>query len=594
MGHRLILKRTHRSTVAPEALWPYLSDTDSLNRALGLPPVRYSPTNHEGEPVLLARARQGPFELEWLEYPFEWSYARRYAVRRVFRMGPFTTVSAGVELNPGERGGTEIEAFAAIEFSSPAGWLAAQTVVARQMGSGLRQAIARIEKHLASGGRPFADRAYAATNEPALSALLQRLQSQGVAPRIAERMGSFLREAADRETRHIRPFALADAWGFPRYEVLDAFFEATRIGLVELSWEVLCPLCRQDRAAKRNLDDVRGRAHCDLCRIDFEAEFDRHVELKFAVHPAVRRSAGEVYCIGGPQNTPHVVAQVRLGGREERNLRIPDLVGGLALRVSPGRAGLDLPAAGITHAPVKLAVRRDRLQWEGERPSARPAALTAGNEESLPLRLILERDAWDAQIVTAAIAATRQRFRDVFSTELLAAGEELAVRSMAILFTDLRGSTALYREAGDPAAYARVSAHFEALKEILARHEGAFIKTAGDAVMGAFIEPENALKAALEMLRACTRPEMRGLVLKVALNAGPCIAATHDGAMDFFGTAVNLAARLLDYAGPNELITTEEFYARASAAVHAALKSEPFSATPKGFDQVISLVRLRP
>jgi adenylate cyclase len=63
------------------------------------------------------------------------------------------------------------------------------------------------------------------------------------------------------------------------------------------------------------------------------------------------------------------------------------------------------------------------------------------------------------------------------------------VGSVIILFTDLRGSTILYREIGDAPAFGRVQDHFGMLREAIAGEDGALIKTVDDAVMAVFRRP---------------------------------------------------------------------------------------------------------
>ncbi|MFL5159484.1 MAG: adenylate/guanylate cyclase domain-containing protein [Microvirga sp.] len=74
-----------------------------------------------------------------------------------------------------------------------------------------------------------------------------------------------------------------------------------------------------------------------------------------------------------------------------------------------------------------------------------------------------------------------------------------------MLFTDLKGSTDLYDRIGDLNALSLVQQHFERLRDVTVRHGGAIIKTIGDAVMAAFVEPADAVRAALAMLQDMER-----------------------------------------------------------------------------------------
>ena len=105
-------------------------------------------------------------------------------------------------------------------------------------------------------------------------------------------------------------------------------------------------------------------------------------------------------------------------------------------------------------------------------------------------------------ILTAKRMLSNQTFRDLYKADNLNIDQRLKITSLTFLFTDLKGSTALYERVGDLAAFDLVRAHFHALLEIIAAEKGAVVKTIGDAVMATFIRPEHALQAGLRMRSA--------------------------------------------------------------------------------------------
>src|SRR5208283_1265673 len=107
--------------------------------------------------------------------------------------------------------------------------------------------------------------------------------------------------------------------------------------------------------------------------------------------------------------------------------------------------------------------------------------------------------------VTAKRLLTNQTFRDIFRTDTLDAEQRLKITSLTFLFTDLKGSTALYERVGDLAAFDLVRAHFHVMQEIVAAETGAVVKTIGDAVMATFHSPDHAVAAALRMREAMQR-----------------------------------------------------------------------------------------
>jgi class 3 adenylate cyclase len=159
-------------------------------------------------------------------------------------------------------------------------------------------------------------------------------------------------------------------------------------------------------------------------------------------------------------------------------------------------------------------------------------------------------------------------FRRLFPQQRLLPDESLQISRVAILFTDLVGSTALYAQRGDPRAYHLVRLHFDELFRVADEQGGLMIKTIGDAVMAAFQTPSAAMRAAQAMLLAVAalneRAELRGeeqLILKVGLHAGPGLSVTLNGQPDYFGTTVNLAARVQRLSQGGDVIFTAEVLA---------------------------------
>jgi len=153
---------------------------------------------------------------------------------------------------------------------------------------------------------------------------------------------------------------------------------------------------------------------------------------------------------------------------------------------------------------------------------------------------------------------TNQTFRDLFRTETIGS-EGLQIKNLAVIFSDLQASTALYERVGDLRALRLVHEHFEVMHDVVARHRGAVVKTIGDAVMAAFGEPERALAAAAGMSRAIGRINADGeqLVLKIGLHTGSCIAIQTNHQIDYFGRAVNVASRVQSVAAGGEIVVTD-------------------------------------
>ena len=163
-------------------------------------------------------------------------------------------------------------------------------------------------------------------------------------------------------------------------------------------------------------------------------------------------------------------------------------------------------------------------------------------------------------ILTAKRILSNQTFRDLFKADNLDIDQRLKITSLTFLFTDLKGSTALYERVGDLAAFDLVRAHFHALLEIIASEKGAVVKTIGDAVMATFIRPEHALAAGLRMRAAMKELNAeRGkedLIVKIGIHEGPCLAVMLNERQDYFGQTVNVAARVQSLSTNQEIHIT--------------------------------------
>jgi class 3 adenylate cyclase len=172
------------------------------------------------------------------------------------------------------------------------------------------------------------------------------------------------------------------------------------------------------------------------------------------------------------------------------------------------------------------------------------------------------------------------------------------VRRLALLFTDLQGSTALYDRIGDMKAFDLVRLHFGYLRECISRNSGALVKTIGDAVMASFVDPLDALRAALDMRAQIARfnADAGGdlIGLKIGLHAGACLAVTLNDRLDYFGQTVNIAARVQALSGADEIVVTDDVLSLPGAAeLVADLEIERSAVQLKGIAGDVAVHRLR-
>ena len=136
---------------------------------------------------------------------------------------------------------------------------------------------------------------------------------------------------------------------------------------------------------------------------------------------------------------------------------------------------------------------------------------------------------------------------------------ELPTGTVTFLFTDLEGSTRLWEEHPD-AMQGALARHDEILRDAIAAHDGHIVKTTGDGVHAVFTDAGSAARAARDAQLALAREAWTGvppLRVRMGLHTGP--AELREG--DYYGTAVNRAARLMSVAHGGQVVvslTTEE------------------------------------
>jgi class 3 adenylate cyclase len=413
-------------------------------------------------------------------------------------------------------------------------------------------------------------------------------------PAVADAIAKLVTDGADHELNRINVLDFAARTGLNEERTIAGFLHASRLGLFDLTWNVLCPGCGGVLDAHGTLKSLRtDDYHCGLCACGYEASVDQQVEAAFTVSPRVRRIAAhdphslpvwdyfkQVFWSSGVEFDEQSMAELS----KDVVLDTRELPAGEHMTIS-----LALPAQFIivfepvTHASRFIDVQGEpteevqhlSLKYDGARAKVETTTLRPG-----PLELTLDNKSGVRVLPTVMVAAdalhhligrrkpfltakrmlSNQTFRDVFKADNLNIDQRLKITSLTFLFTDLKSSTALYERVGDLAAFDLVRAHFRALLDIINAEKGAVVKTIGDAVMATFIKPEHALSAGLRMRDAMARLNAeRGseeLVVKIGIHEGPCLAVMLNDRQDYFGQTVNVAARVQSLSTAQEIHLT--------------------------------------
>ncbi|MBC5768013.1 adenylate/guanylate cyclase domain-containing protein [Ramlibacter albus] len=447
---------------------------------------------------------------------------------------------------------------------------------------------------------------------------------QSADPAAVAALEALVRDGADPDLNRVNVIEFAEQRNLPMEKALDAFLHASRLGMFDMSWNILCPGCGGVLHANATLRSVdRSEYNCAICAAHYEPTLDEVVEVSFTVNPRVRRIAA---------HTPHELPMweyvrqmfwasgIVLPPPEDFAKHMQDMVldwveigagekATMSVQLPPG---FIIAFEPVTHAAVFMDIQgeptRERQELgivfnQVQSPTAKhmmrpgPLRLTLENRTDtrvLPA-LFIAGDALHhmlgrrKQFLTAQRLLTHQTFRNLFGAETLAPDQRLKITNLAFVFTDLKASTELYERVGDLAAYELVKAHFGVLGHAVASESGAVVKTIGDAVMATFPSSDRGIAAVLRMREAMQRlNESHGredLMLKIGMHEGPCLAVTLNDRLDYFGQTVNIASRVQALADSASVFATEPVISHQASSElisRAGLKATPRKCALRG------------
>src|SRR6266571_3449749 len=301
------------------------------------------------------------------------------------------------------------------------------------------------------------------------------LLKQTTNPAVADAILRVIETGEDHELNRINLLDFAKRTGIDEEKVISGFLHAARLGLFELSWNVLCPGCGGVLGAHSTLKSLRpDDYHCGLCACGYEASVDEQVEVAFTVSPRVRRIAAH-----DPNTLPiweyfkQMFWSSGVDFNEESFAALSNDVVLDALELPAGEKAvlsLQLPKEFIivfepvTHSAQFIDVQGEptkerqqlSLMYNNVHAPTGTTTMRPG-----PLRLSLDNQSGTRVLPSVFIAAsglhrllgkrkpfltakrmlTNQTFRDVYKADNLTIDQRLKITSLTFLFTDLKGST---------------------------------------------------------------------------------------------------------------------------------------------------------
>jgi class 3 adenylate cyclase len=537
----------------PAALWPFISDTSRMNRALGTSEMTFV----EKAGQRYGSSKAGGVRHEWLEVPWNWVAEQWLTSTRIYERGFMKVMHSIHRLEPTATGTRLYLYFGCVARG------AFGAACIRIGFPTLERAYRRVLPALAAQldrARPeillLPPPPLSEESDARLRAAADQLRGEGLPAACIDALVDFIRNGDDADLFRIQVRERARTWKLQETDLLRTALHATRAGIMDLSWDTICPHCRGLRDETGKLAEVTAEAHCEVCKIDFTTDKVEAIEVTFRVHPSIRDVPERLYCSAEPATKDHVRVQAMVPPGESVTLHP---------RLAPGRYCVFIDHEGDWYLDVDEEGPGE-LVWknppDGTALRAAPQPkMTFANPKQQPAQVMIERATWSDDALRPGHLLSFQEFRDLFSEDYIGADVKLAVGEQTILFTDVVGSTAFYALRGDPAAFVEIKKHFDEVFAIVRKHRGAVVKTIGDAVMATFVAPIDALRASRAIHDAFhPKREDTPIRLRISLNTGPCIAVRLNSNADFFGGTVNIAAKLQALAEGHQIAMSETTY----------------------------------
>lgn len=441
----------------------------------------------------------------------------------------------------------------------------------------------------------------AAVNEQLLAERLDGLAAAiPTRGELIETFAGFVRTADDEALVRINPISFAQRHDCASDAVVELFLHARKLGLLTMDWQYVCPGCGEIVERLASLTSATAHYFCQVCSAVRDADLSDFIEITFSLSPEVRRSryhdpwslTPEEHFFRYRFTQSGVVGDGSLLRDHLRERAVacayldPGATEIFAVTAEPRYLWFTNGPALIVGDTRTSECRSFAFEYTGTHGPGFRAEIDAGpveveftnaTDERYALMITSLPDDYEFTMqpfLSGAELLSNQTFLDLFVTETIVAGEGLAVRRLALLFTDLQGSTALYERIGDMKAFDLVRLHFGHLRESISRNSGALVKTIGDAVMASFVDPLDALRAALDMRARIARFNAEAgsdlIGLKIGLHAGACLAVTLNDRLDYFGQTVNIAARIQGLAGADEILVSDDVLSISGATELAA------------------------
>ncbi len=317
--------------------WAIFGDTDRFNRAARLGFEFEEEPLDDGTVRRTGMLRKFGLTIRWVEAVFDFQAPHGFYNVRRFLDGPVSRLEVSLAVTPTDAGS---HVHYTVQLT-PRNWLMIPVVHAdaRFTTGPLLDKTLRGAKDLAEGRDTAFDPPPPELDQQLLTRLLER--TDPILPHVVgQELARTIASAPIAEQARIQPLALAERLDITPDQAVHGCLEAVRRGVLELTWDLMCPSCQGAKKSKTTLDLVDGEVHCPSCNIRFDPNFADAVEVVFQPSSDIRAVDVPLDCALAPSRTPHVLARERVepGGDVAWSLEV--VPGGYLLDSMPSRGGV--------------------------------------------------------------------------------------------------------------------------------------------------------------------------------------------------------------------------------------------------------------
>ena len=449
---------------AVDQLWPLVADTNRFNQAIGLPKPSFTVDHSNGERRTFAEARFKGIKLRWQEFPFQWVRLRELSVLRIFQSGPFESVTSTIKLTPLRDGKTNV----IHQFQvTPRGFIGkilmpiqfqfATPRILDRVYRRLESIVGQVENRFACDmpfGKPIS---LSKRQQKTLGSRLDGIAARLNDAHLVERFSSAIGTISDAIAGRLQPIRLARQLGCSINAVLELCCLAVEVGILQLTWDVICPLCRVTVQNENSLKKIRQHIHCDSCNLDFKLDFANSIELIFKVHPDIRKIGTGQFCIGGPFHAPHVIAQNRVLPGTRKEFATPLLSGSYSLK-SSGHEDTIRFQTSSNASNDQLSVNLGGIQQQAEKLrcatdqySDQNTCIKIDNPTNFDIWSRLENESDREDSLTAASASMHPLFAEMFPGELIRPDQLIEKSNLYMLCIQMLSFDSAFEQIGEVA-----------------------------------------------------------------------------------------------------------------------------------------------